>query len=89
MLSHEFGDVIAEIPVNAEDENDSQLLQYTNDKGLLEFKGESVPNGEFDELEAFLREGGIPYNRDCCAYGGFMAEDVYWVPGMSEPVVIQ
>lgn len=87
-VSHEWGDVIAEIPVNAEDENDSQLLQYMNDDGLLEFKGESVPDGEFDELEAFLREEGIPYRRTCCAYGGFMGEDVYWVSGMVEPVIV-
>ena len=74
-VSHEFGDAVAVI---CEGEDDA-LLAYTDDNGLLEFKGEQVPNGEFTEIEEFLREQGIPYNRSTCAYGGFMGEDVYYL----------
>jgi len=83
-VSHEWGDAVAVICEGEDDE----LLQYTNDNGLLEFKGESVINGEFDELETFLREHDIPYNRSTCAYGGYLGEDVYWMPGMEQPLVI-
>ena len=86
-VSHEYGDAIAAIPVNAQDEDDSQLLQYLDDK-CLQFCADQTCNGEFKELEEFLREHNIPYNRWSECYSGWVGEDVYWVPGMDKPLAI-
>jgi hypothetical protein len=52
-VSHEYGDAIAEIPINAQDDDDSQLLQYLEDDvngadgdGWLQFRDDQARNGE-------------------------------------------
>lgn len=87
------GGAVAEIPINAEDDDDSQLLQYLDgfDDGeelTLRFRDDQARNGEFDELERFLRDNNIPYRRWSEAAHNYLAEDVYWVPGMLKALTI-
>ena len=83
-VSHEYGDAIAQLTFGDED----GLLWYFNkEQRCLEFRAE-VTSGEFEDLETFLRENDIPYNRRSACYGGFTGEDVYWVPGMAKPLEI-
>lgn len=80
-VSSEYGD--APVEPNAE----NALLDLVED-GWLRLCDDQAVNGEIPELEEFCREEGIPYNRNCCAYGGYPGEDVTWLPGMKKPLTI-
>jgi hypothetical protein len=87
-VSHEYGDAVAQIPVNEEDDDDSQLLQYLDEEGhFLRFRDEQAHNGEFEALEEFLVAHDIPYERWHDHYCEWDAENVYFRPGMNAPVV--
>ena len=77
--SHEYGEPPEDI------ESDADLLEHLNDSGLLQFRHAEKPRGEFEELEGFLRENGIPYRRWSEAKYEYDAEQVIWLPGMDKP----
>ena len=55
--------------------------------GVLSFHDDQAVYGMFDELETFLQEKNVPYNRFSVSYCEFEAENVYYRPGMEEPLV--
>jgi hypothetical protein len=68
-------------------ENQEQLLKYV-ENGVLRFVHAEKANGEFGELEGWLQENGIPFNRTTEQYHDYDAEDVTWLPGMDSPLVL-
>lgn len=76
--SHEWGDAAANIKTA------EGLDQYLDDDGLINLKDHQATNGEFEELETFCRENGIPYSRVSESYCENQAEEVWWLPGMKE-----
>jgi len=83
--SHEYGDAV--IP---EDCTTPTLYSYLDpdlgpDETVLRFR--KLRNGEFEVTEQFCIEHGIPYDRWSDHYCEYDAENVYWRPGMNNPVV--
>ena len=66
---------------------EKELSKFVNKDGLLEFVHESKSNGEFDDLENWLRENQIPYRRwtEPDVYNG---EIVYFTPEMEVPLTV-
>lgn len=74
MLSNEYGDA------PAEPDNEATLMELINEDGWLRLCDEQAINGEIPDLEEFCRTEGLPFNRNCCCYGGYLGEDVTWTP---------
>lgn len=66
---------------------EKDLSNFVNKDWLLEFVHESKSNGEFEELESWLRENKIPYRRwtEPDVYNG---EIVYFTPEMEVPLIV-
>ena len=81
-VSHAWGDAFVSVsccgPLS-----ETELLQYLDD-GLLYFCNDQAVNGEFQELEGFCRENGIPFRRVSNHYCEYDAEEVIFVPGHDE-----
>lgn len=68
-------------------ESPERLLQYVED-GFIKFIHVEKGNGEFVDLESWLQENGIPFNRTTEQKDEYDAEDVTWLPGMDSPLVL-
>lgn len=67
---------------------DTDLLDYLDPRtGWLSLTDGSARNGEFEDLEQWLRDHNISYDRHSDALYECNAENVYWRPGMDEPAV--
>lgn len=70
-------------------ETESALLGCRDDEDdHLRFQDDQAHNGEFDAIESFCREHGIPYRRWSACYGGYLGEDVHYEPWMATPIVL-
>ena len=56
-----------------------------NDDGHLVLADAEASYGQFEELEAFCVEHGIPFDRHSDAHYEFDAQNVYFRPGMRNP----
>lgn len=68
--------------------DEAALLEFLNDSGYLQFRHDEKTDGEFEELEDWLREHGIPYRRWSEPKYEHPGENVYWNPGMMQPLVL-
>lgn len=64
------------------------LNDYLDDNGLLTLRAEDICNGEFEETERFCMDYGIPFDRWSATCGEYPPENVYWRPGMKEPLIV-
>lgn len=62
-----------------------ELLTFRNEQGHLWFCYDEQPNGEFNDLEAFLVENSIPFTRQHGPQFGYMGEVIEFRTGMEEP----
>jgi hypothetical protein len=65
-------------------ENIKDLL---NESGYICFGDHDARNGEFSELETFLKEKGIPFNRQSSGCYEYNPEIVYFRKEMKEPII--
>jgi hypothetical protein len=67
-------------------ETEADLLEHLDpDTGRLRFRHDQKPNGQFEQLEDWLQEHGIPFRRWSEAKYEYDAEEVIWLPDMSKP----
>jgi len=78
-LQQEWGKALPEITT------EDQLLSHRNEKGVLWFCNEEQAWGQFEDLEEFLRESGIPFNRGHDPRYDSDGELALFRPGMKEP----
>lgn len=81
--SHDFGDTT--IDPNCTDWD--QLAKYLDENFLLNLKCDQICNGEFAETEQFCIDNDISFDRWSDHYCEYDAENVYFRPGMSIPVM--
>jgi hypothetical protein len=62
-----------------------ELLKVLDEDGHLRLADAQASYGQFEELEAFCVEHGIPFDRHSDAKYEFDAENVYFRPGMKAP----
>ena len=67
--------------------SEENLSDFMNNDGYLEFVHESKSNGEFEDLEIWLREHKTPYKRwtEPDVYNG---EIVYFTPEKETPLIV-
>ena len=82
-LQDEWGSPIVEI------ESEAQLLEYRNEKGLLWFCHIEQNWGTFKDLEAFLVEEKIAFDRRHEPVYEYNGELVQYRPGFEQPVVTE
>lgn len=77
-VSHEYGDATAVISVDCL-ENEKSLFFYSDESGQwLQFRDDQAVNGEFADLEDFLIENRISFDRRSSHYCEYDAENVYF-----------
>lgn len=54
---------------------------------FLELSDGQASNGMFDGLEEYCRNNDLTYQRNSDQYGECEAEEVYWAPGLKEPLI--
>ncbi len=62
-----------------------ELLKALDEDGHLRLADAQASFGQFEELEAFCVQHGIPFDRHSDAHYEFDAENVYFRPGMERP----
>ena len=67
-------------------ENEQDLLKHCNKDGVLWFCASSAVWGELPDLEAFLVENGITFDRHHGPYADYSGETRRYRPGMKEPI---
>jgi len=68
--------------------DEATLMELVDENGWLRLRDEQAVNGEIPDLEELCHTEGIPFSRSCCCYGGYLGENVTWLPGMAEPLTI-
>ena len=82
--SHEYGDVGI-----SKDCTRTELLELYLNEGILHFKDDEAPIGEFLHTETFCMEHGIAWDRNSDHYCEYDAENVYWRPGKNSSLVFR
>lgn len=77
------------IPCDCSEEDLGNYLSEDGEGGAwLHLKNDQALNGEFSETEEFCKEHGIQFDRNSDHYCEYDAENVYWRPGMKQPLVV-
>lgn len=67
-------------------ENEKELLRCVSGD-CLELTNHEARNGEFEDMESWLCENDIPFDRFSGSYGEYSAEMAWYRPGMDRPEV--
>ena len=63
------------------------LMEVTDEKGVICLYDDQARDGQLEDLEAWLIEHDIAFDRECGDCGEYDAELVQFRPGMKEPVI--
>ncbi len=69
-------------------ETAAELRQTLDDDGHLCLADAEASFGQFEDLEAFCVQHGIPFDRHSDAHYEYDSENVYFRPGMESPLAV-